>query len=52
MNDYRQQQELEEERMRETEDVLRRVDSGLATHDDVEFLARELGVPLKHKEAA
>jgi hypothetical protein len=50
--DYRQQQEAEEERMMETIEVLNRVDRGLATHDDVEFLAAELGLSTKIKEAA
>jgi hypothetical protein len=42
--DERQQQELEEERERLTLEALARVDTGLATHDDVLFLASELGL--------
>jgi hypothetical protein len=51
-DDFRQQQELEEERLRLTEETLQRVDCGLATHSDVEFLARELGVTMRLKNAA
>ncbi len=50
--DYRQQQELEEERMQRTLEALRRVDQGIATHDDTEFLAAELGVAQYIKEVA
>lgn len=42
--DFRQQQELEEERMALSLEALHRVDRGLATHDDVLFLASELGL--------
>lgn len=53
-DDYRQQQELDEEREIRTLDALRRVDQGIADHKDVEFLASELGIDPKHitKEAA
>jgi hypothetical protein len=50
--DYRQQQELEEERMLHTIEVLERIDNGLATHEDVEFLASELGLSTFVREAA
>jgi hypothetical protein len=49
--DWRQQQELEE-RQRRTIEALQRVDRGLATHEDVMFLAEELGVSTYMKEAA
>lgn len=52
MADWRQQQELEEERERRTLEALQRVDNGLATHEDVLFLASELGVTFKQKEIA
>lgn len=50
--DYRQQQELEEERLQKTLESLHRVDNGTATHQDVEFLAAELGVRHYIKEVA
>lgn len=50
--DERQQQELEEERERLTLEALDRVDRGTATHQDVEFLASELGVRQHIKEVA
>jgi hypothetical protein len=50
--DFWQQKELEEERERLTLEALQRVDQGLATHDDVVFLARELGISIKQLEAA
>jgi hypothetical protein len=50
--DYRQQQQLEEERLQRTLEALNRVDRGTATHDDVTFLASELGVQQHIKEVA
>lgn len=50
--DYRQQQELEEERVERTIEAIRRVDNGTATHDDAEFLAAELGVKPYIREVA
>lgn len=52
--DERQQQELEEERMQRTLEALTRVDNGTATHDDMTFLASELGVSqhIKQREVA
>ena len=50
--DYRQQQELQEERETLTLEALERVDNGMATHEDVLFLAGELGITYKRKEAA
>lgn len=43
-DDMRQQQELEAERMRRGIDVLQRVDRGTTTHDDLLYLAAELGL--------
>lgn len=50
--DERQQQELEEERERLTLEALARVDCGTATHEDVVFLAGELGLSTKVREVA
>jgi hypothetical protein len=50
--DERWQQELEQERMEKTLEALERVDRGLATHDDAEFLASELGLSAFVKQAA
>ena len=52
--DYRQQQELEEEREQRTLETLRRVDHGMATHDDMLLLASELGLSsqIKQREVA
>ena len=63
MSDERQQQELEEERMMKTLEVLQRVrnsvrysgyygpdDVHFATDDDVRFLAAELGLSSEFKE--
>ena len=48
--DFRMQQELEEERMMRSLKVLRRVDRGMATHDDVMFLASELGLTTEFQQ--
>lgn len=50
--DFRQQQELEEERQQRAIESLQRVDHGTATHDDVLFLAAELGLTERIKEVA
>ncbi len=50
--DERQQQEIEEERQYRTLEALQRVDSGMATHDDVLFLAAELGLTAHMREVA
>lgn len=50
--DWRQQQELEEEREQKTIEALARADRGMATHEDIEFLASELGISIKQVEAA
>jgi hypothetical protein len=51
-DNWRWQQELEEEREQKTLEALDRVDKGLATHTDVEFLASELGLTARLKHAA
>ena len=50
--DFRQQQELEEEREQRTVEALARADRGMATHEDIAFLASELGISIKQLEAA
>lgn len=44
MDDYRQQQELEEERLAKTLQILARIDLRIHTNADVLWLASELGV--------
>lgn len=51
-DNWRWQQELEEEREQRTLEALDRIDKGHQTHDDVEFLASELGVKLTQRRAA
>lgn len=42
--DFRMQQELEEERMALSLEILQRIERGVATHADMIFLASELGL--------
>jgi hypothetical protein len=50
--DWQQQAELEAEREQRTIEALARADRGQATHEDIEFLAGELGISIKQLEAA
>ena len=47
--DYRQQQELEEERQQKILRALNRVASGVSTHRDARLLAAECGIDWKPK---
>ena len=42
--DYRQQQELEEERQQRIMEILERVRTGTTTEEDASVLAHELGI--------
>lgn len=50
MSNHRQQQELEEERVRLSLEALDRVARGMSNEADAEFLAAELGVKDFYKE--
>ena len=50
MSDERWQEELEQERMMRSLEVLQRVARGLSNEQDALFLAAELGLVLQYKQ--